>query len=454
MADSTGTRTPPRKIVRRPDDGPIGGVCAGIAEYLNVDPTIVRIAAVVLAITGPGLPAYILAWVFFPAADGSVLVNGVPKHPGDRRTQVIGIALIAIALSVLWGDWWSPARGWLVPLGLLGGGAWLLLRRDDEDDAPPPPPPPFRPTPPTSPFSVTPVPAPPAGATEPTDTDSNSNSNSDSDTDGATPVTDTTDVTDATTDTEPDETTPGWATGYTTGVLPGAMQWSTPPGDGPPVDPPTDVMDLPEPPEPPAPPQRPRRRRILGPVVLGALLVWGGIVALAGIDIQDGLAVGLCLIGAGFVAGAFIGGSKVLILPALLVGAALVATSIVDIPWEGGVGNKRWDVTSVRDLQDSYELGIGEGTLDLRDLDLSGRAGSTYATDVNVGVGHLLVLVPAGATLKVDGEVDAGDADVLGRHEEGMNVDVHRTIKGDADQGTIALDLHLGLGHIEVRAAA
>jgi hypothetical protein len=30
---------------------------------------------------------------------------------------------------------------------------------------------------------------------------------------------------------------------------------------------------------------------------------------------------------------------------------------------------------------------------------------------------------------------------------------VHRTIRGDADQGTLALHLHLGLGHIEVREA-
>src|SRR5687768_12990657 len=139
MANDANTHNTARKIVRRPDDGHIAGVCAGVADYFNVDPAIVRIAAVVLAFTGPGIPAYILAWIFFPAEDGSVLVDHPSLRRDDKRTQVIGIVLIALALSVLWGDWWSPARRWMVPLGLIGVGAWLLLRRDRDDDLPVPP---------------------------------------------------------------------------------------------------------------------------------------------------------------------------------------------------------------------------------------------------------------------------------------------------------------------------
>ncbi|MGQ0832286.1 MAG: PspC domain-containing protein, partial [Microthrixaceae bacterium] len=56
-----GTRRP-RELRRRPDEGHIAGVCAGVAEYFNIDPVIVRIATVVLAFSGTGLFAYLLAW--------------------------------------------------------------------------------------------------------------------------------------------------------------------------------------------------------------------------------------------------------------------------------------------------------------------------------------------------------------------------------------------------------
>ena len=44
----------------------LGGVCAGIGEYLNVDPTIVRILWVLFGLTGLGVLAYIAAWVLVP----------------------------------------------------------------------------------------------------------------------------------------------------------------------------------------------------------------------------------------------------------------------------------------------------------------------------------------------------------------------------------------------------
>lgn len=46
----------------------IGGVCGGLAEYLDIDPTVVRLIAVVLFFL-PLLPAalcYLLAWAIIP----------------------------------------------------------------------------------------------------------------------------------------------------------------------------------------------------------------------------------------------------------------------------------------------------------------------------------------------------------------------------------------------------
>ena len=45
----------------------LDGVCAGIAEYLNVDPTLIRLAWVILtAMGGAGVPAYIVCAIIFP----------------------------------------------------------------------------------------------------------------------------------------------------------------------------------------------------------------------------------------------------------------------------------------------------------------------------------------------------------------------------------------------------
>jgi len=54
-------------------DAKIAGVCGGIAEYLDVDPTVVRLIWLVLSIIPGaivlGIFAYLLAWIIIPKAD-------------------------------------------------------------------------------------------------------------------------------------------------------------------------------------------------------------------------------------------------------------------------------------------------------------------------------------------------------------------------------------------------
>ncbi|WP_432559759.1 PspC domain-containing protein [Granulicoccus sp. GXG6511] len=66
-----------KKLERSTTDKMLGGVCGGLAEYLGVDATIVRIitAAIVLLFTGVGPIAYILAWVLIPAASGKAIAG-------------------------------------------------------------------------------------------------------------------------------------------------------------------------------------------------------------------------------------------------------------------------------------------------------------------------------------------------------------------------------------------
>ena len=53
----------------RSDDRMLGGVCAGIAEYFDLDATLIRIAYVLLSILSigfPGLLVYIILWMVIP----------------------------------------------------------------------------------------------------------------------------------------------------------------------------------------------------------------------------------------------------------------------------------------------------------------------------------------------------------------------------------------------------
>lgn len=62
--------TAPRRLRRLPAEGKIAGVCAGIAEYLDADVTLVRLGWIALSIVPGvligGLIAYIVAWLFVP----------------------------------------------------------------------------------------------------------------------------------------------------------------------------------------------------------------------------------------------------------------------------------------------------------------------------------------------------------------------------------------------------
>jgi phage shock protein C len=56
-----------RRIVRSINDRKIGGVCAGVAEYFDLDPTLVRVLWLLLLLcAGTGGLAYIIFWIVLP----------------------------------------------------------------------------------------------------------------------------------------------------------------------------------------------------------------------------------------------------------------------------------------------------------------------------------------------------------------------------------------------------
>ncbi len=67
-AQRTHGGAPPRALMRSIYDKKIAGVCAGVAKYLDVDVTLVRLIWLILTFFPPsiGLIAYIIAWIVMP----------------------------------------------------------------------------------------------------------------------------------------------------------------------------------------------------------------------------------------------------------------------------------------------------------------------------------------------------------------------------------------------------
>ena len=104
----------------------IAGVCGGIGRYFGIDPSLVRIAFVALALLGgTGLIVYAAALLLVPLDDAS---EPSPSTPRDRTTA-IGLLIAFVVLGVIVGGFGFAFGGALVPLGfivLAGLAVWWL----------------------------------------------------------------------------------------------------------------------------------------------------------------------------------------------------------------------------------------------------------------------------------------------------------------------------------------
>jgi phage shock protein C len=81
-------RDQPRKLFRRSAEGRLAGVCAGIADYLQADVTVVRLAWVILSIVPGGLVggfiAYLAAAIVMPDAPSGTAEHAQPTRRVTR----------------------------------------------------------------------------------------------------------------------------------------------------------------------------------------------------------------------------------------------------------------------------------------------------------------------------------------------------------------------------------
>ena len=66
-----------KRLYRSDDDKMLAGVAGGLADYLSIDPTLVRLAFVLLCLVhGIGFLAYIVMWIVMPRASASEPAKG------------------------------------------------------------------------------------------------------------------------------------------------------------------------------------------------------------------------------------------------------------------------------------------------------------------------------------------------------------------------------------------
>jgi len=151
---------PTRRLYRSRSDKKIAGVCGGLAEYFDIDPALVRVAAVVLFLmNGIGLIAYLIAWAAIPwrssdapaqasapggaAGDPGISATGAGSHQNDlfpalrgRNVDLLaggffitaGLLFLLLNLGIL--DWelfhfWRWRVAW--PLMLIGLGLYVVM---------------------------------------------------------------------------------------------------------------------------------------------------------------------------------------------------------------------------------------------------------------------------------------------------------------------------------------
>lgn len=135
-----------QRLVRSETDRMIAGVCSGLADYLNIDPALVRLAFILLLFaSGIGLPIYLLLWVIMPSSgnlgepNNKIMQENIEDLSQTVSSQVnrLGRSGTVGAIFILLGVYFlleqTVGLGWLNaifwPMLIMGLGAYLIINR-------------------------------------------------------------------------------------------------------------------------------------------------------------------------------------------------------------------------------------------------------------------------------------------------------------------------------------
>lgn len=142
------------KIYRSRTDSTIAGVCGGLGQYFRIDPTFIRIIAVLLIFAdGVGILAYIIAWIIIPqepfesATEIQPEIKDTPESEPKKAEYVgwnkyiPGAILVAIGVFFILKNnfwWWHFDQFWpalLILVGIFLIFRWGNKRRREETES-------------------------------------------------------------------------------------------------------------------------------------------------------------------------------------------------------------------------------------------------------------------------------------------------------------------------------
>jgi phage shock protein PspC (stress-responsive transcriptional regulator) len=190
------------------------------------------------------------------------------------------------------------------------------------------------------------------------------------------------------------------------------------------------------------------RRSALGVGVLILCLLlalgaaWGAAIGGGGVVAAIVIAAGVAIL-----AGAFLRPVRWLVLPAVVVALAAGSVSAAGIELDGGVGDRHYTPASAADLENRYELGMGELVVDLRDTELP--PGDTPLR-TEVGLGEIRLIVPDDVCVASSAEIGAGEVAVFDRTSSGVDVDWVDDRSAPRQVSRLVVDAEIGLGALSI----
>ena len=139
---------------------------------------------------------------------------------------------------------------------------------------------------------------------------------------------------------------------------------------------------------------------------------------------------------------------RLIVLGTVLAVITLITAAAPFEGFQGGVGDRTVELTSVDEIRPDYNLAMGKLTIDLRHLE---DLDAVTTLTASVGTGELIVRIPEGTAIAVDASVGAGQVAILGRVIDGLGIDETYQSPGYAEAGeSLKLDLQAFTGRVEV----
>lgn len=364
MNENTHAPSPPEfeagPLARSADRKILAGVCGGLEEHFDINVWWFRVGFIVLAVFGfAGVALYALAWLLMPRPYGETSVASGWMEGLDVRDTgtMIGVGLIALATLIVLSNVLDVSTA-LVFAFVLAVAGFMLYRGD------------IRP------------PAIPPRASRPTGSD---------DTDDA----------ESGGEQQPESEGVTVASGASVAVATRRK------------------------------PARERRERppksMLGRLTMATLLVVVSAMSLfelAGTTHFQPLAyaaAAMVVVAGGLLVGAVVGRARWLFAIGLMLLPLLVFTSLLPSVDNWSVGTSTNRPLAVGDVSSSYSLGIGELTIDLRELNASELA-AVGRIEAAVLLGELTVLLPARVGAVVETSVGMGAVEIFGKEPIGSGI--------------------------------